>query len=133
MVQVDVDVSTSEAREPALAGPTNPRLDSRTPLPTARPRRLRRTPALRALVRETRLHPSMLVAPLFVLPGRRVRTPIDSMPGVHRMSADVAADEAERLARLGIGGLLLFGLPDAKDAEGSSAWDDDAPVQQALR
>ncbi|MEA2609400.1 MAG: porphobilinogen synthase, partial [Chloroflexota bacterium] len=80
-----------------------------------RARRLRRTPALRALVRETRLHPSMLVAPLFVRPGTGVREPIDSMPGVARMSPDVAADEASRLAGLGVGGVLLFGLPEAKD------------------
>ena len=72
--------------------------------PIIRPRRLRRTPALRALVRETRLHPSMLVAPLFVQPGRGVREPIASMPGVARLSADEAAAEAARLAGLGVGG-----------------------------
>ena len=74
-----------------------------------RPRRLRRTQALRALVRETRLHSAMLVAPLFVRPGTGVREPIGSMPGVARLSADVAADEASRLAELGIGGVILFG------------------------
>ena len=87
-----------------------------------RPRRLRRTPALRALVRETRLHPSMLVAPLFVQPGPGVREPIGSMPGqapaVRRI---VAAEEAARLAELGVGGVILFGLPEAKDALGSEA------------
>ncbi|HLY12815.1 MAG TPA: hypothetical protein VKR24_00575, partial [Candidatus Limnocylindrales bacterium] len=81
-------------------------------------RRLRRTPALRALVRETRLHPSMLVAPLFVRPGSGVREPIGSMPGVARLSPDVAADEAARLATRGVGGVILFGLPQAKDALG---------------
>jgi porphobilinogen synthase len=98
-----------------------------------RPRRLRRTPALRALVRETRLDPSMLVAPLFVQPGSGIRMRIDSMPGVYRMSADVAADETARLADLGVGGVLLFGLPEAKDPVGTDASAEDGIVQQALR
>jgi len=98
-----------------------------------RPRRLRRTPALRALVRETRLHPSMLVAPLFVRPGSGVREPVTSMPGVERVSADVAAEEAARLAELGVGGVILFGLPATKDALGSEASDDDGIVQDAFR
>ena len=96
-------------------------------------RRLRRTPALRALVRETRLHPSMLVAPLFVCPGSGLREPIASMPGVARLSADVAADEAARLAELGVGGVILFGLPTGKDADGSEASADDGIVQDAFR
>jgi porphobilinogen synthase len=98
-----------------------------------RPRRLRRTAALRALVRETRLHPSMLVAPLFVRSGSGIREPIGSMPGVNRVSPDVAADEAEGLAELGIGGVILFGLPDAKDGLGSRASADDGEVQDAFR
>ena len=98
-----------------------------------RPRRLRRSPALRALVRETRVHPSMLVAPLFVCPGSGVRDPIGSMPGVARLSTDVAADEAARLAELGVGGVILFGLPTAKDAAGSEASSDDGIVQDAFR
>ncbi len=97
-----------------------------------RPRRLRRTPALRALVRETRLDPSMLIAPLFVRPGRGVREPVTSMPGVARLSVDEAVREAERLADLGVGGLLLFGLPVSKDADGSGAWADDGIVQDAF-
>jgi porphobilinogen synthase len=97
-----------------------------------RPRRLRRTPALRALVRETRLHPSMLVAPLFVRPGAGIREPIGSMPGQARLSPDVAADEAARLAELGVGGVILFGLPESKDALGSGASDDDGIVQDAF-
>jgi porphobilinogen synthase len=100
---------------------------------TTRLRRLRRTPALRSLVRETRLHPSMLVAPLFVRPGRGVREPIDSMPGVARLSPDLAAHEAARLAGLGVGGVLLFGLPDGKDPLGSEASADDGIVQDAFR
>jgi porphobilinogen synthase len=98
-----------------------------------RPRRLRRTPALRALVRETHLHPSMLVAPLFVRPGAGVREPVASMPGVERVSPDVAAGEAVRLSELGVGGVILFGLPETKDAFGSGASDDDGIVQEAFR
>ena len=101
-------------------------------LPT-RLRRLRRTPALRSLVRETRLHPSMLVAPLFVRPGSGVREPVGSMPGVSRVSPDLAAEEAARLADLGVGGLILFGLPEAKDPLGSEASADDGIVQDAFR
>jgi porphobilinogen synthase len=100
--------------------------------PTIRPRRLRRTPALRALVSEHRLDPGMFIAPLFVRPGRGVREPIGSMPGVERLSPDEAVREAERLAALGIGGLLLFGLPEWKDADGSGAWASDGPVQEAF-
>jgi porphobilinogen synthase len=98
-----------------------------------RPRRLRRTPALRALVRETRLHPSMLVAPLFVRPGTGVREPIGSLPGQARLSPDTAAEEAARLAELGVGGVILFGLPATKDALGSGASADDGIVQDAFR
>ena len=115
--------------------PTEPRASTTSSLGTgsARPRRLRRTAAMRALVRETRLHPKMLVAPLFVRPGIGVREPIDSMPGVARVSPDVAADEAARLAFLGIGGVILFGLPEHKDALGSEASSDDGVVQDAFR
>jgi porphobilinogen synthase len=97
-----------------------------------RPRRLRRTPALRALVRESRLDPAMLVAPLFIRPGRRMREPIPSLPGVDRLTPDEAVDAAEELASLGVGGVLLFGLPASKDAEGTGAWEDDGIVQEAL-
>jgi porphobilinogen synthase len=100
--------------------------------PTDRPRRLRRTPALRALVRETRLDPSMLIAPLFVRPGRGIREPVPSMPGVMRLSVDEAVSEAERLASLGVGGVLLFGLPAWKDADGTGAWSEDGIVQEAF-
>ena len=99
---------------------------------TFRPRRLRRTAAMRALVRETRLHPSMLVAPLFVCPGSGVREPIASMPGQSRLSADLAAAEAARLAELGVGGLILFGLPTEKDPLGSEASASDGIVQEAF-
>jgi porphobilinogen synthase len=96
-------------------------------------RRLRRTPALRSLVRETRLEPSALILPLFLCPGEGVRREIASMPGVYNLSLDEAEKEAEAAAALGIGGLLLFGLPAAKDEEGSGAWAEDGIVQQGLR
>jgi porphobilinogen synthase len=101
--------------------------------PRARPRRLRRSPAIRALVRETRLLPGMLVAPLFVRPGAGVREAVASMPGVVRLSPDLATDEAARLADLGVGGVIVFGLPETKDATGSDAFADDGIVQDALR
>jgi porphobilinogen synthase len=88
---------------------------------------------MRRLVRETRLSASMLVAPLFVRSGRGVRAPIAALPGHAQVSPDEAARDAERLADLGVGGLLLFGLPDEKDAAGSGAWTDDGVVQVALR
>jgi porphobilinogen synthase len=99
---------------------------------TVRPRRLRRSPALRALVRESRLDAGMLIAPLFVRTGHGVREPIESMPGVSRLSPDQAVLEAERLAGLGIGGLLLFGLPASKDPDGAGAWATDGIVQEAF-
>jgi porphobilinogen synthase len=102
------------------------------PTPRDRPRRLRRTPALRNLVRETRLHPQMLVAPIFVRPGRGVREAISSLPGVERVSVDQAVHDAERLADIGVGGVLLFGLPTDKDDEGSGAWIEEGVIQQAL-
>ena len=101
--------------------------------PTHRGRRLRRTPALRRLVRETRLDPSMLVAPVFVRPGHDVREEIGSMPGQHRLSVDRLPELAERLLEAGIGSVLLFGLPESKDAEGSGAWDEQGIVQDAIR
>jgi porphobilinogen synthase len=98
-----------------------------------RGRRLRRSSAIRRLVRETRLAPSQLVQPLFVREGDGLREEIDSMPGQFRLSLDRLVDEASRLERLGIGGLLLFGLPDRKDPDGSGAYADDGIVQRALR
>ncbi len=101
--------------------------------PEYRPRRLRRTEALRSLVRETRLHPSQLILPLFVRSGKGVRTPVESMPGCFQTSVDELVKDAREARDAGIGGVLLFGIPDSKDASGSSAWDDEGPVQQALR
>ena len=101
--------------------------------PTHRGRRLRRTPTLRALARETRLAADQLVAPFFVCPGSGVREPIASMPGQARLSPDLAAREAAALAEVGVGSVLLFGIPAAKDPEGTGAWDPEGPVPQAVR
>jgi porphobilinogen synthase len=96
-------------------------------------RRLRRTDSLRALVRETAVTPGDLIYPLFLCPGKGVRREIGSMPGVFNLSIDEAVREAEEAASLGLGGLLLFGLPETKDEQGSGAYDDDGIVQQGLR
>jgi porphobilinogen synthase len=100
--------------------------------PLARPRRLRRTARLREVVRETRLHPSQLVLPLFVVPGEGVSDEVESMPGVRRWSVDRVAEEANRAFEAGVRSVILFGIPEAKDAIGSDAWRDDGIVQQAL-
>jgi porphobilinogen synthase len=101
--------------------------------PATRLRRLRRTEAMRSLVRETHLHPGALIYPLFICPGENERKEINSMPGVFNLSIDEAVKEAEACAALGIGGLLLFGLPAKKDEQASGAWAEDGVVQQALR
>ena len=98
-----------------------------------RGRRLRRTPAIRALTAETRFSVDQLVAPLFVCEGVNVRDPIASMPGHARWSPDLAAAEASALAALGIRAVLLFGIPSRKDAQGTGAWSPDGPVPAAIR
>ena len=98
-----------------------------------RPRRLRRTAALRDLVRETTLDPADLVHPLFVVPGNGVRKPVSSMPGVHQISSDELPVEARELAALGVKAVLLFGIPSAKDASGAEAHAEDGVVQSAIR
>lgn len=104
----------------------------RTQAGARRPRRWRRTPALRDLARETTLDPADLVYPLFVVPGTRVRRPVPSMPGISQLSVDALAAEAEELAALGIRAVLLFGVPESKDAIGSESYAPDAPVQRAV-
>ena len=101
--------------------------------PATRLRRLRRTEAIRSLVRETHLHPGALIYPLFICPGEGIRKEIGSMPGVFNLSIDEAIKEAESCASLGLGGLLLFGLPAEKDDEATGAWAEDGIVQQALQ
>jgi porphobilinogen synthase len=101
--------------------------------PVLRLRRLRRTPALRRLARETRLSPEQLLCPLFVRPGAGVREPIRSMPGQFRLSVDELVREARALSELGIGGVMLFGLPESKDPMGTGAYAEDGIVQRAAR
>ena len=101
--------------------------------PATRLRRLRRTPALRSLVRETHLHPGALLYPLFLCPGVGIRKEISSMPGVFNLSIDEAVKEAEACAALGLGGLLLFGLPAEKDDQATGAYAENGIVQQGLR
>jgi len=101
--------------------------------PANRMRRMRRNQPLRDLVRETVLEPGDLIYPLFICPGKGVRKPVGSMPGVFNLSVDEAVREAEEAAQLGIGGLLLFGLPEVKDETGTGAWEENGIVQQALR
>ncbi len=101
--------------------------------PVRRMRRLRRTPALRRLVQETQLVPSQLVWPLFACHGQGVRQEVSALPGVYQTSVDELVKDAERAARLGLGGIILFGLPAAKDATGSEAYDEQGIVQQATR
>jgi porphobilinogen synthase len=103
------------------------------PFPAIRLRRLRRTEPLRALVRETALSPGDLVYPLFICPGEGLRHQVPSMPGVFNLSADEAVREAEEAAELGLGGLLLFGLPETKDEQATGAWEDNGIVQRGLR
>jgi porphobilinogen synthase len=100
--------------------------------PEYRGRRFRRTTALRNLVRETMLAPSQLVLPLFVRDGKNLRRPVESMPGVAQTSPDEVIRDVERAASAGVGGVILFGIPDTKDATGSEAWNDDGAVQRAV-
>jgi porphobilinogen synthase len=104
-----------------------------TGFPTVRLRRLRRTPALRELVRETRLSPERFIAPFFVRRGTGLREEIASLPGVFRFSPDQAVAEARGLRSLGIPAVILFGIPDRKDDVGSEGWDDTAAVQETVR
>jgi len=103
-----------------------------TQFPTFRGRRLRGSPNLRRLVQETRLTPDQLLLPLFVLPGEGIREPVPSMPGVDRLSVDEMVRDAAEAHALGVGGVILFGIPEAKDSEGSGAWSEDGIVQKAL-
>ena len=101
--------------------------------PVHRPRRLRRTETLRGLVRETRLSPGDFMLPLFAVSGRGVRNPIASMPGVAQLSVDNLVEEARIAWNAGVRSLILFGIPDKKDAEGTAAWDPKGPVCTAFR
>jgi porphobilinogen synthase len=100
--------------------------------PVVRPRRLRRNEAIRSLSRETRLSTQGLLYPMFVCPGRGVRNPISSMPGVTQQSVDKFLEECREVEQLGIPGIVLFGIPEKKDARGSEAWAADGVVQRAI-
>ncbi len=101
--------------------------------PDYRPRRMRRTENLRRMIRETRLAPEDFIYPLFVVPGSGVRKEIKSLPNIFNLSVDKAVDEAAMAADLGIPGVILFGIPERKDAVGSEAWKDGGVVQKAIR
>jgi len=101
--------------------------------PIHRPRRLRRTEALRRMVRETDLRPSDFIYPLFVVEGRGVRKPVPSMPGIDNLSVDLAVEEAKRARAVGVTAVILFGIPGHKDPRGTGAWAEDGIVQKALR
>jgi porphobilinogen synthase len=101
--------------------------------PELRMRRFRRTPALRGLVRETRLEADPFVAPLFVRQGKGLREPIGSLPGVSRLSPDEAVAEAQVLRAAGVNAVILFGIPERKDETGSEAWNEAGPLQEAVR
>jgi porphobilinogen synthase len=103
------------------------------PFPQERPRRMRRTEALRALVRETTLAPDDLIWPLFVVPGQRVRNAVKSMPGVFQLSVDELVAEAQAGFDAGVRAVILFGVPEAKDPGGAGAYDEDGIVPRAVR
>src|SRR5512137_1924050 len=103
------------------------------PFPQERPRRMRRTEALRRLVRETALSPDDLTWPLFVVPGQRVRNAVKSMPGVFQTSVDECVADVQAGYEAGVRSIILFGVPEAKDAVGSGAYADDGIVPRAVR
>ena len=103
------------------------------PFPTHRLRRLRATESMRSLVRETRLDPAQFILPLFACPGEGVRREIGAMPGNYQMSIDELVKECIEVEALGIGGVILFGLPETKDEMASGAYDDSGIVQRAIR
>ena len=101
--------------------------------PTKRLRRLRYNPIVRDMVRETELSKNDFIYPLFVVPGNKVKNPVRSMPGVFQMSVDVAVEECKEVESLGIPAVILFGIPEHKDEQGSEAYDPNGIVQQAIR
>ncbi len=103
------------------------------PFPTHRLRRLRGSESIRSLVRETRLHPAQFILPLFVCPGEGIRREIGAMPGNYQLSIDQLVLECAEVNALGIGGIILFGLPETKDEMASGAYDDNGIVQRAIR
>ena len=125
----------SAERCPTFRFPSPTHFPSRYPkvFPEYRPRRQRRTETFRPKIRETRLAPEQMIYPLFVLPGKGLREPVPSMPGVFRLSVDQLAAEARDCLALGVRSVLLFGLPEKKDGLGSGAYAKNGIVQQAIR
>src|SRR6266542_4334340 len=101
--------------------------------PVHRPRRIRRTEQLRQMVRQPSLKPSDFIYPLFVVEGKGVKKPVASMPGVFNLSIDNAVEEARQARSLGVPSVILFGIPDKKDAYGSGAYAHDGIIQRAIR
>ena len=108
-------------------------MDAGSAFPTTRLRRLRYHPAVRELVRDVRLSPRSLILPLFARPGKGIRQPIGSMPGHAQLSVDLIAEEARVAARLGLGGIILFGIPVEKDSAGSDSYSTTGIIQQAIK
>jgi porphobilinogen synthase len=115
-----------------IATTSTPPIETAGGTPVRRPRRLRRTESIRALIRETEVSPADLIYPLFVVPNTRPKVEIGSMPGVWQLRVREAVDEARRAYDAGIRAVLLFGLPEYKDAIGSASWDPAGPVQSAI-
>jgi porphobilinogen synthase len=101
--------------------------------PQTRARRMRATPAVRRMIRETELTPNDLIQPFFVRPGKNERRPVRSMPGVFQLSIDQVLKDARVVAKLGVPAIILFGIPEKKDAAGREAYDSDGIVQRAVR
>jgi len=101
--------------------------------PIERPRRLRKTETIRRMARETVLTPNDFILPMFTISGKKRSEPVEAMPGVSRMSADLIAEEAKKAFDLGVPAIILFGIPDSKDAVGSSSWDENGVVQKAVK
>jgi porphobilinogen synthase len=108
-------------------------IKSRNSSITNRTRRLRATAPLRDMVRESHLRPEKLIYPYFIIEGQNLKKPIDAMPGIYQLSVDKFIEDLEATVEAGIGAVLLFGIPDHKDAEGSEAWKADGIVQKAIR
>ncbi len=119
--------ATSREIDNTLQTPTSPSY------PHMRMRRLRSTPQLRSMVRETHLRKDQLIYPLFLVEGNRKKKPISSMPGIHQQSIDEALREIEEVANLGLTSLLLFGIPSEKDSEASGAWKEEGIIQSSIQ
>ena len=124
--------------KPVLTHPSsaaeNNLLEATSPnYPHVRMRRLRATPQLRSMVRETHVRKEQMIYPLFIVEGKGRKIPISSMPGIHQQSIDEALKEIEEVAKLGLVSVILFGIPETKDSQATAAWSDDGIIQKAIR